>query len=113
MIGAVTRFVGVGGGFLIIPALVVVADLSMSVAVGTSLMIIAMNSLFGFVTDLHHGAGANWPFLLTIASIAVAGILIGSAIAKFVSDTKLKQSFGVFVLTMGTLILIQQIGHAR
>lgn len=113
VIGGITGLVGAGGGFLIIPALVVLTGLSMSMAVGTSLMIIAIKSLFGFAGDLHHGAQVSWPFLLTIAAIAVTGIFVGSALAKFVPEAKLKKTFGVFVLTMGTLILIQQLSHTQ
>jgi uncharacterized membrane protein YfcA len=109
VVGIVAGFVGAGGGFLIIPALVLFAGLSMRIAVGTSLMIIALQSLAGFSGDLARGAEVNWPLLGTVAAIAAAGIVAGSSIAHKIKEQKLKSAFGWFVLAMGSGILIEQI----
>lgn len=110
VVGVITGFVGAGGGFLIIPALVVLGGLPMKVAVGTSLMIIAFKSLLGFTGDLLHATEPmNWSLLLALSVISVVGILLGSAISKYFSEQKLKFSFGIFVLLMGIVILGQNI----
>jgi uncharacterized protein len=106
-IGLVTGFLGAGGGFLLIPALVVLLKLPMKKAIGTSLMIIAFNSLIGFTGDLGHFA-IDWLFLLKISSLAVTGVFIGSAMAKKISGDKLKKGFGWFVLVMGIYILVKE-----
>lgn len=112
VVGGITGFVGAGGGFLIIPALVLLTGLPMRVAVGTSLMIIAIKSLLGFTGDIKHATEAiDWSFLLTISGIAVVGILVGSMLTKYISERKLKKSFGWFVLLMGSAILIEQISR--
>tara|TARA_B100000749_G_scaffold122825_1_gene93857 strand:+ start:99804 stop:100610 length:807 start_codon:yes stop_codon:yes gene_type:complete len=109
VVGLLTGFVGAGGGFLIIPALVVLAGLNMKVAVGTSLMIISVKSLLGFLGDVMVNSNVDWTFLLILSGLSVVGIFIGSYLSQFVSDKKLKQAFGYFVLIMGTFILAQQI----
>lgn len=109
VVGAITGFVGAGGGFLIIPALVLLRGLSMRLAVGTSLMIIAVKSLFGFLGDLKNNPNIDWQLLLTIGAIAVVGIFVGSAISPKINEKLLKKSFGYFVLVMGSFILIQQL----
>ncbi|MCO5237105.1 MAG: sulfite exporter TauE/SafE family protein [Chitinophagaceae bacterium] len=106
-IGCVTGFLGAGGGFLIIPALVLLLKLPMKEAVGTSLLIIAVNSLVGFTGDLGH-YDIDWVFLLVITAIASCGILIGAQLAKKISGTKLKTGFGWFVLVMGGYIIVQE-----
>lgn len=106
-IGLVTGFLGAGGGFLLIPALVVLLKMSMKKAVGTSLLIIALNSLIGFAGDIGQ-FHINWPFLLIISSIAVVGIFIGSALSKKIPGDKLKKGFGWFVLIMGLYILTNE-----
>jgi uncharacterized membrane protein YfcA len=107
--GCVTGFVGAGGGFLIIPALVVLVDLPMKIAVGTSLSIIAANSLIGFIGDLKHQTATDWQLLLSLAAIAIVGLFIGMNLSKKISDKNLKKSFGYFILIMGTFILIDQL----
>lgn len=109
IVGAVAGFVGAGGGFLIIPALVIFAGLSMRVAVGTSLMIIALQSLIGFAGDISRGAAVEWTFLMTVAAVAILGIIVGSTYAHKIKEQKLKVVFGWFVLLMGATILIEQI----
>jgi len=106
--GIVTGLVGAGGGFLIIPALVNFLKMPMKAAVGTSLVIIAVNSLSGFFFSLS-GTGIQWPLLLRISAIAVSGILIGGYIATKIEGRKLKPVFGWFVLIMGVYILIKEI----
>lgn len=109
IVGAVTGFVGAGGGFLIIPALVVLVGMPMKMAVGTSLFIIAAKSLIGFTGDLQHHAQIDWKLLFTITGIAVIGLFIGMTLSKKVSEKGLKKGFGYFVLIMGAFILIDQI----
>jgi len=106
-IGLVTGFLGAGGGFLLIPALVLIVKLPMKTAVGTSLLIIAINSLIGFTGDLGHFP-INWRFLLTITGIAVAGILAGGLLSKKMHGHQLKKAFGWFVLAMGVYILVKE-----
>jgi uncharacterized membrane protein YfcA len=108
VVGILTGLVGAGGGFLIIPALVLLAGLPMKQAVGTSLLIIAGKSLLGFLGDIGHQA-IEWKFLLLFSTFAVAGIFIGSALSKRISGDKLKPAFGWFVLAMGIYIIGKEI----
>ncbi len=109
VVGSLTGFVGAGGGFLIIPALVVLARVPMKMAVGTSLMIISFKSLFGFVGDVMVNPNIEWGFLLILSMLSVVGIFLGSFLSRFVSESKLKIAFGYFVLIVGTFILGQQL----
>lgn len=104
VVGLLTGLVGAGGGFLIIPALVVLSGLSMKMAVGTSLLIIAVKSLIGFTGDVQN-YNIDWQFLLSFGALAVLGIIIGSKLSNFVPGEKLKPAFGWFVLIMGFYIL--------
>jgi uncharacterized membrane protein YfcA len=108
LIGVTTGFVGAGGGFLIIPALVLLLKLPMKMAVGTSLAIIAANSLFGFAISIGNQY-FNWPVLFKIAAIGIVGIAIGQFYASRVNEKLLKRSFGYFVLIIGSLVLLDQI----
>ncbi len=108
VVGLTTGFLGAGGGFLIIPALVLILKTPMKKAVGTSLLIIALNSLIGFTGDLSH-IHINWKFLISISLIAIAGIFIGGALAKKIEGNKLKKGFGWFVLVMGVYIIIKEL----
>ena len=107
IVGLVTGLVGAGGGFLIIPALVVLAKLPMKQAVGTSLIIIASKSLLGFLGDLGRGQAIDWNFLLVFSAIAVGGIFLGAFLSKKISGEKLKPAFGWFVLIMGIYIIVK------
>ncbi len=107
-VGAITGLIGAGGGFLVIPALVNMLKLPMKKAVGTSLLIIAANSLMGFFFSLGN-QHIRWSFLLSIAAIAVIGILIGSFLSAKIEGKKLKPAFGWFVLIMGIYIIIKEI----
>ena len=108
LIGFVTGFLGAGGGFLLIPSLVILMKLPMRQAIGTSLVIISMNSLIGFVGDIGRYP-IDWKFLLTITSIAIAGVFIGGIFNDKVNAEKLKKGFGWFVLVMGIYILVKEI----
>ncbi|MFA7272872.1 MAG: sulfite exporter TauE/SafE family protein [Crocinitomicaceae bacterium] len=106
-VGLLAGFVGAGGGFLIIPALVFFAHLPMKKAVATSLMIIAINSLIGFLGDATT-LSVDWTFLLTFTTLSVVGIFIGIYLNKFIPGAKLKKGFGWFVLIMGIYILLKE-----
>jgi hypothetical protein len=108
LIGLATGFLGAGGGFLLIPALVLILKMPMKKAVGTSLLIIALNSLIGFTGDIGHFK-IDWNFLTIITLIAVAGIFIGGFLAKKIEGDKLKKAFGWFVLVMGMYILVKEV----
>jgi len=108
VVGVLTGFVGAGGGFLIIPALVLFSKLPMKMAVGTSLLIIAAKSLIGFTGDLSHYS-MNWQLLFIVTAAAIAGIFIGNGIHKKIHDDKLKKWFGWFVLIMGIYIIIKEL----
>src|ERR1019366_6445499 len=106
-IGFITGLLGAGGGFLLIPTLVLLVKLPMKEAVGTSLFIIALNSLIGFTGDLGHFE-IDWTFLVKITLIAIAGIFAGGYFSKKVDGAKLKKWFGWFVLIMGIYILAKE-----
>lgn len=108
LVGTFTGLVGAGGGFLIIPALVLFAKLPMKEAVGTSLLIIGMKSLLGFTGDLGHYT-MDWTLLLTVTALAVGGIFVGNALNKRISGDQLKVGFGWFVLLMGVYIILKEI----
>lgn len=109
VVGAVTGLVGAGGGFLIIPALVLLAKLPMKQAVGTSLIIIAAKSLIGFTGDLKGNQVIDWRFLLIFSLIAMVGIIAGSMLSRNISNEKLKPAFGWFVLVMGVYIIAKEV----
>ena len=108
LVGILTGIVGAGGGFLIIPALVLFARLPMKMAVGTSLLIIAAKSLIGFLGDLSN-IQVDWAFLLPFTALSVIGIFLGTYLSKFISGEKLKKSFGWFVLVMGIYIITKEV----
>ncbi|HEX6278705.1 MAG TPA: sulfite exporter TauE/SafE family protein [Pyrinomonadaceae bacterium] len=107
-VGILTGLVGAGGGFLIIPALVLLAGLDMKKAVGTSLLIIAMKSLIGFTGDIQIGTAIDWPFLLMFTASSVIGIFAGSWLGHYVHGDKLKKAFGWFVLVMGVYMILRE-----
>ncbi len=108
LVGVLTGLVGAGGGFLIIPALVMLSKLPMKQAVGTSLLIIAAKSLIGFTGDLGNSQ-MNWTLLLSVTALAIGGIFIGDVLSKKIDGNKLKKGFGWFVLIMGIYIIAQQL----
>lgn len=108
VIGFLTGLVGAGGGFLIIPALVLLTGLKFKTAVGTSLFIIAINSLIGFLGDVLNYE-IPWIFLLSVTSLSIIGILVGNRISHQVQAETLRKSFGWFVLMMGLWILVKEL----
>ena len=110
IVGIVTGLVGAGGGFLIIPALVLFSKLPMKQAIGTSLLIIAAKSLIGFTGDLGNQY-INWSLLLTVTALAIAGIFMGNAMSSKIEADKLKKGFGWFVLVMGIYIIFKEFLH--
>jgi uncharacterized membrane protein YfcA len=109
LVGLIIGFLGAGGGFLIIPALLFFANLSMKQAVGTSLFIIFINSLIGFSGDLLGGVKLDLTLLLTITAMAMLGLIIGTKLSKRIDGAKLKPAFGWFVLLMGVFIISKEI----
>lgn len=107
VVGFITGLVGAGGGFLIIPALVLFTGLPMKQAVGTSLMIIAAKSLIGFTGDLGQ-LQIDWNMLLIFTAFSIAGIFVGQKLAKQIPGEKLKPAFGWFVLIMGIYIILKE-----
>lgn len=108
VIGTITGIIGAGGGFLYVPALVLWANIPMKKAVGTSLIIVTINSLIGFMGDVQT-LEIEWIFLLTFTLISIIGIIIGVFLSKFVSGEKLKKSFGFFVLLMAIYIIYKEL----
>jgi uncharacterized protein len=108
VVGLLTGLVGAGGGFLIIPALVILSKLPMKMAIGTSLLIISIKSLIGFTGDLATRE-VDWAFLAIFSALAVAGIFLGSYLSNFIPGKKLKPAFGWFVLIMGVYILTKEL----
>lgn len=107
-VGFLTGIVGAGGGFLIIPALVLLAKLPMKKAVATSLLIIAVKSLIGFLGDVQN-LEIDWTFLSAFTALSIVGIFVGIYLNKFIDGNKLKKGFGYFVLVMGVYIVLKEI----
>ncbi|MES2411850.1 MAG: sulfite exporter TauE/SafE family protein [Bacteroidota bacterium] len=110
LVGILIGLIGAGGGFLIIPALLKFAKLPMNKAIGTSLLIITINSLIGFTGDIQNMI-IDWPFLLTFTAVSVVGIFIGLYIQQFINEKQLKKIFGIFVLLMSLFILYKEFFH--
>jgi len=106
VVGLITGIVGIGGGFLIVPALVLLGGVAMKQAVGTSLLVIAMNCASGFAGYLGR-VNIPWTFVASFTAVAAIGILVGTALARHVPQRALKQAFAVFLIVMGTFILMQ------
>jgi uncharacterized protein len=107
-VGIVTGLVGAGGGFLIIPALVIFSKLPMKKAIGTSLFIISINSFIGFLSSLPHHL-MDWKLLLIVTALAIAGIFTGNKLGHKIPGEKLKNGFGWFVLVMGIYIIVKEL----
>ena len=105
-VGMLTGFVGIGGGFLIVPALVLLAGLPMKQAVGTSLVVIAMNSAAGFAGYLGM-VELPWGFLAGFTLFAIIGILAGAGLVRHVPAAQLRRAFAIFLLAIGALVLYQ------
>lgn len=109
LVGFVTGFLGAGGGFLIIPALLFFGNLPMKQAVGTSLLIIAVNALIGFGGDVIAHTSIDFALLFSVSGIAIMGMFIGTALSKKIDGAKLKPIFGWFVLAMGCYIIVKEL----
>lgn len=106
-VGLITGMVGAGGGFVIVPVLVLLAGLSMTTAVGTSLLAIALQAGAGLLGHLHH-ARVDWPLTLAVTALAIAGSLAGARLAGRIPAQLLRTGFGWFLTAMATLVLIEQ-----
>lgn len=109
LVGVLTGLVGAGGGFLIIPALVLLAKMPMKKAVGTSLFIIAAKSLLGFTGELKSAEFIDWKLVLIFTGVSIVGIFLGVLLAQKIDGKKLKKGFGWFVLAMGIIILTKEL----
>lgn len=109
LVGTLTGLIGAGGGFLIVPALVVLVGLEIKKAVATSLLIISLKSLIGFTGDIGSGQSIDWTFLLIFTGIAVIGMIIGLALGNKIESSKLKTAFGWFILAMAIMIIIMEL----
>ncbi|MEV6202881.1 sulfite exporter TauE/SafE family protein [Streptomyces sp. NPDC051771] len=111
LVGAVSGFVGSGGGFLVVPALALLGGLPMGLAVGTSLLVIALNSFAGLAGHLS-GVTVDWGLALAVTAMAVLGSLVGARLADRIPQAALRRAFGWFVVAMGSFVLAQQLGPA-
>lgn len=107
-VGFATSLVGAGGGFLVVPALALLGGLPMAVAVGTSLLVIAMQSTSGLVAHLFT-VSLDWPVVLAVTAAAILGSFLGSALVGRIHERWLRKGFGIFVLLMGVVVLAQEI----
>jgi uncharacterized membrane protein YfcA len=107
LVGIITGFVGAGGGFLIIPALLLLTNISMKEAVGTSLLIIAIKSILGFTAEL--GNPIDWNLLMLFTASSILGIFIGTYFSNVINGSILKKSFGIFVFVMAIIIFLKEI----
>lgn len=108
IVGVLTGLVGAGGGFLIVPALVILGKLPMKQAIGTSLVIIAVKSLIGFLAE-SGSTHTDWKLLLTITACAIAGVILGSFLGRRIDGKRLKPIFGWFILLMGIFIITREV----
>ncbi|WP_019989769.1 sulfite exporter TauE/SafE family protein [Rudanella lutea] len=107
-VGLLTGTIGAGGGFLIVPMLVLLAGLPIHRAVATSVLIIAVNSFVGLLGDLQH-TRLNWDFLLPFTGLSIIGIFLGMYLARFVAPDQLKKGFGWFVLAVAGYIILKEV----
>lgn len=110
-VGLLTGTIGAGGGFLIVPMLVLLAGLPIQRAVATSVLIIAVNSFVGFLGDVHH-TDLNWNFLLPFTGLSIIGIFVGMYLARFVAPDKLKKGFGWFVLAIALYMISRELSKS-
>jgi len=106
-VGVITGLVGIGGGFLYVPALVLLGGVAMKQAVGTSLVLIVISCMSGLVTYVLHRVALPWQATLLFTGIAIVGVLVGSRLVKSVSTTALRRGFAVFLLVMGVLVFLR------
>ena len=108
-VGIITGIVGAGGGFLIIPALVLLAGLPMKKAIGTSLIIIAINSLIGFLGDMNALQEIDFTLMFLVSIVAVSGVFLGTYLSRFIAAKNLKSGFGWFALVMAVFIVLREV----
>jgi hypothetical protein len=108
LVGGITGLIGAGGGFLIIPALVILANVEMKIAVGTSLIIIAIKSLMGFFLGDAMTMVIDWNFLVVFTGLSFIGIFIGTYLSNYIDGKKLKKGFGFFILVMAAFIFYME-----
>jgi uncharacterized membrane protein YfcA len=108
IVGAITGMIGAGGGFLIIPALVILANVEMKIAVATSLIIIAFKSLLGFFLGDALTMEVDWQFLGVFSGLSLVGVFVGSYLGNFVDGKKLKKGFGYFIFVMAIFIFYME-----
>jgi uncharacterized membrane protein YfcA len=111
LVGVITGAVGAGGGFLIVPALVLIGGIPMKRAVPTSLAIIAMNTGIGFIGELHSAKDLDWPFVLMFSAFTIAGLLIGARLSGLLPSRTMRPAFGYFILAMGLFTLASATIH--
>ena len=109
VVGVLSGFLGVGGGFLMTPALVVWAGLDMKTAVGTSLILICANSIVGVAADALTGLEYDWPLVLVFTALVTIGIIIGARLSKRIQGATLQSAFGWFVVAIGVAVLIKEL----
>jgi uncharacterized membrane protein YfcA len=109
VVGAITGFVGAGGGFLIIPTLVLLLRLPVKTAIGTSLLIIAIKSLLGFSGDLLGSLVIDWSLLFRFSALSIGGILLGVVFSRRIPGARLQSAFGWFILATGSCILLKEL----
>lgn len=108
-VGLLTGLVGAGGGFLVVPSLITLFGLSVKEAIGTSLTIIAINSLMGFNGDIAAGISFDWTLLSIFIALTMLGIFTGTSLSKYISGERLKKTFGIFTLLVGVVIMVEKI----
>lgn len=109
--GAITGFIGIGGGFIIVPSLVLFAGLPMKNAIGTSLTIITVNCIVGFLGSLEKTASLDFIFLFTFSAFAILGIALGTWATRFIPEKKLKPIFGWIILSMSIIVFLRLFVH--
>lgn len=109
LVGLITGFVGGGGGFLIVSALVLLLGMSVKSAVGTSMIIISVNSIIGFIGHISLGGDIDWKFISVFTVLAIGGIIIGNLISGLFPESMLRKVFGWFLVVMAAYILMQEI----
>jgi len=109
VVGLLTGFVGAGGGFMIVPALILLAKVPLRIAIASSLVIISLKSLSGFLGDLSEGMSFDWMFLMTFIGFTMAGVLMGTLVNQKMPVTLLRKGFAYFVFLMGVLIVLKEL----
>ena len=107
--GIITGFTGAGGGFVIVPALILFTGLDIKKAIGTSLFIISINTASGFIGDYSSGVQYDWSFLFKLISVTVAGMVFSGFLANRISNSKLRRVFGITILIIGCWIVVKEL----